>query len=142
MEATAGEVWARPDEFALAQRLPVGSDDYHAEPAGWTRASVPSAVQAMHASAPVGQVVGGMGGHRPIVMQRADTDATPTAAAPAASMADEGPGAASTDPSPVSAMGEREMEELLRKLYPKLRSLFTRELLVARERAGSLADAR
>jgi hypothetical protein len=41
---------------------------------------------------------------------------------------------------PGGAMDERQMEDLLRRLYPKLRVQLARELLVARERAGLLTD--
>lgn len=41
---------------------------------------------------------------------------------------------------PAGAMDERQLEDLLRRLYPKLRTQLARELLVARERAGLLTD--
>jgi hypothetical protein len=37
--------------------------------------------------------------------------------------------------------GDREIEELVRKIYPRLRHRLAGELLVSRERAGYLADA-
>jgi hypothetical protein len=41
-----------------------------------------------------------------------------------------------------SRLGEREIQELLRKLYPRLRHHLASEFLVARERAGALTDLR
>ncbi len=39
-------------------------------------------------------------------------------------------------------LSDRDMDEMLRKLYPRLRRHLSSELLVARERAGVLADLR
>lgn len=52
-----------------------------------------------------------------------------------------------TTPSGVPAAGattipERDLDEMVRRLYPRLRRSLTSELLVARERAGTLADLR
>ena len=56
-----------------------------------------------------------------------------TAPAPAAP-------AAGGEPAAHGGMDERQMEELLRRMYPKLRVQLARELLVARERSGLLID--
>jgi hypothetical protein len=40
------------------------------------------------------------------------------------------------------AIPERDLAEMVRRLYPRLRRSLSSELLVARERAGSLADLR
>jgi hypothetical protein len=39
-------------------------------------------------------------------------------------------------------IAERDLEEMVRRLYPRLRRSLSSELLVARERAGTLADLR
>jgi hypothetical protein len=40
------------------------------------------------------------------------------------------------------AIPERDLDEMVRRLYPRLRRSLSSELLVARERAGTLADLR
>jgi hypothetical protein len=39
-------------------------------------------------------------------------------------------------------MSDRDLDEMLQRLYPRLRRSLSSELLVARERAGMLADLR
>ncbi len=56
----------------------------------------------------------------------------PTVTAPA-------PGASA---SPLAGLAERDLDEMVRRLYPRLRRSLSSELLVARERAGVLADLR
>lgn len=132
--------WSRNDRLRLVQRAVSAHDSLHgAEPAQETTGSDGpgrrASVQLTSASTPstdTGQT------SIPIVTQRADVDSVQSASTPPVTSVDSGLG--SSGPG-LAAMGERETEELLRKLYPKLRLSLTRELLVARERAGSLADA-
>jgi hypothetical protein len=42
----------------------------------------------------------------------------------------------------LAAMSDRDIEELLRRLYPRLRNHLAAELLIARERVGTLVDYR
>ncbi len=75
------------------------------------------------------------------VLQLAEGDAG--AAAPDAGSANGTAAAAGPAAGGVSAMlSDRDMDEMLRKLYPRLRRHLSSELLVARERAGALADLR
>lgn len=62
--------------------------------------------------------------------------ATPTRVASSTSA---GPGTAE---GVGASLGERELDEMVRRLYPRLRRSLSTELLVARERAGMLADLR
>ena len=73
-------------------------------------------------------------------IQAAEGDAPPPAPGPAAPAA--GGGAGATGGAPSAAMGDRELEELLHRLYPRLRHTLADEFLVARERAGVLTDLR
>ena len=80
-------------------------------------------------------------------MQMAEGDAPPPAADSAAGSASiastSQAGAAPATPGGAAAqLSDRDMDEMLRKLYPRLRRHLTSELLVARERAGVLADLR
>jgi hypothetical protein len=50
--------------------------------------------------------------------------------------------AASAAPGGATSVAERDLEEMVRRLYPRLRRSLSSELLVARERAGTLADLR
>jgi hypothetical protein len=59
-------------------------------------------------------------------------DSTTVASAPARAGASAGAG----------QIAERDLEEMVRRLYPRLRRSLSSELLVARERAGTLADLR
>jgi hypothetical protein len=45
-------------------------------------------------------------------------------------------------PSATGSVAERDLDEMVRRLYPRLRRSLSSELLVARERAGTLADLR
>ncbi|MFN8518221.1 MAG: hypothetical protein U0667_02260 [Chloroflexota bacterium] len=89
-----------------------------------------------------------------VVAQRASTDALPaapddptpsedTSAPPTASA---GPTATTAQPaSPAggaTTIADRDLDEMVRRLYPRLRRSLSSELLVARERAGTLADVR
>jgi hypothetical protein len=47
---------------------------------------------------------------------------------------------ASGSSAPAAVLGDRELEDLLDRLFPRLRVRLSRELLVARERAGLLTD--
>ncbi|MBA2254592.1 MAG: DUF4157 domain-containing protein [Chloroflexi bacterium] len=67
----------------------------------------------------------------PATLHGAEGDAPPPA--PAAGESSTGAG---------MAMSDREAEDLLRRLYPKLRHQLASEFLVARERAGFLTDLR
>ncbi len=74
-------------------------------------------------------------------MQLADGDAPPpaadtTAVAGSAASSAGANGAAAGG----SGLSDRDLDEVLRKLYPRLRRSLSSELLVARERAGMLAD--
>jgi hypothetical protein len=89
-----------------------------------------------------------------VVAQRAPSDVLP--AAPDDPAASEGPratpttshgsGTATTQPaSPgggTATIADRDLDEMVRRLYPRLRRSLSSELLVARERAGTLADLR
>jgi hypothetical protein len=97
---------------------------------------------------------------RPLTLLRDSTDVaatddagseptTPDASSPrtatATSGQDSAPGAAATTaPSggPATTIAERDLDEMVRRLYPRLRRSLSSELLVARERAGTLADLR
>ena len=77
-----------------------------------------------------------------VAMQLADGDAPPPAAdttevagTPAAAG-----GGASGATGVGATLSERDLDEVLRRLYPRLRRSLSSELLVARERAGMLAD--
>ena len=74
---------------------------------------------------------GGPGAPLPVQTQAAEGGEAETATA--------GAGGVAAGASPIG-LGERDLEDLLRKLYPKLRTQLSRELLVARERAGLLTD--
>ena len=65
-----------------------------------------------------------------------DTSAPVTSAAPASAPAGS-PGAGATP-----HMSDRDLEEMLHRLYPRVRRHLSTDLLVARERAGMLADRR
>ena len=77
-------------------------------------------------------------GARPAV-QREDEE---VAAAPASGAAASGAAgdAAGASGGASGQLDDRAMEDLLRRLYPKLRMQLSRELLVARERSGLLTD--
>jgi len=51
-------------------------------------------------------------------------------------------GAAAASAQGATAMADRDIDEMVRRIYPRLRRSLTSELLVARERAGTLADVR
>jgi hypothetical protein len=133
-EARRAESWALSTDLTLAS--PAGSPaptplqaSYAHAPAGVTPmspalASAISSTSRGHAMPSASTTFGGV--------QLAD-DQPP--AAPA------GPDAAQSGALP-TGMGERELQELLRQLYPKLRLQLANELLVARERAGLLTDLR
>ncbi len=66
-------------------------------------------------------------------------DSTGTSAATAGAV--QG-GATTVSAGLATQLSDRDMDEMLRKLYPRLRRHLSSELLVARERAGVLADLR
>jgi hypothetical protein len=72
-----------------------------------------------------------------------DEDAPGSAARPAgasnAVASAGGPGGTAGGGIPIA---ERDLDEMIRRLYPRLRRSLSSELLVARERAGTLADLR
>jgi hypothetical protein len=70
-------------------------------------------------------------------VQRAD--AVPSAPTPSAPRAAE-TNASGSASGGAGQLGDREVEELLGRLYPRLRMQLSRELLVARERSGLLTD--
>jgi hypothetical protein len=73
----------------------------------------------------------------------AETTAPQASAASAPDGAPSGAGSTPGSPgSPVSPIAERDLDEMVRRLYPRLRRSLSSELLVARERAGTLADLR
>lgn len=91
----------------------------------------------------------------PVVVQRAEGD--PSAVDEDASESEVVPGTASSPPTGVSStasgpgttmpgaaspIADRDLDEMVRRLYPRLRRSLSSELLVARERAGTLADLR
>ncbi len=41
-----------------------------------------------------------------------------------------------------TSVADRDLDEMVRRLYPRLRRSLSTDLLVARERAGTLADLR
>lgn len=139
---SATDAWSRPGDLSLAQRTvaqggSVRSEATPVEPVKASSGSRPSTVQMMPDAAQSTQGGGARAWRKPIAVQTADAEAAPAASVPAVPVAE----AASSVAATATAMSERDLEELLRKLYPKLRHHFARELLVARERAGSLADA-
>ena len=77
-------------------------------------------------------------------IQLADGDAPPPAADTSATSETITAGAAGGAPasSLSGGMSDRDLDEVMRKLYPRLRRSLSSELLVARERAGVLADLR
>lgn len=98
---------------------------------------------------------------RPMTLLRDSTDVTATddtvtePARPAETAAGQGTAAMTPDGtpsgaaaatassgSPAAPIAERDLDEMVRRLYPRLRRSLSSELLVARERAGTLADLR
>ncbi|MBX3030702.1 MAG: hypothetical protein KF809_11115 [Chloroflexi bacterium] len=93
-----------------------------------------------------GATVADRTGQRSSVIQRAPADdgAGPESLDPApsvepAAVSASAPAAAT---SPLAGLADRDLDEMVRRLYPRLRRTLSSELLVARERAGVLADLR
>jgi hypothetical protein len=70
------------------------------------------------------------------------TDATAEPAAAASTPASTTGGGPDTSSGAGTAIADRDLDEMVRRLYPRLRRSLSSELVVARERAGSLADLR
>jgi hypothetical protein len=68
--------------------------------------------------------------------QREEADHAPVAAASPPAQTPTASGSS----APAAVLGDRELEDLLDRLFPRLRVRLSRELLVARERAGLLTD--
>ncbi len=94
-------------------------------PAVATSGHLPTVARSVSTPAPQGPDADGP----EIAMQRAD-DTAPSSEAPAGSAGP--PGAVPT--------GDKELDELARRLYDRIRSRLRGELLVDRERAGLLSD--
>ena len=76
-------------------------------------------------------------------IQLAEGDAPAPAPDPSSPTSSASAGAAVTGPGGMTGgLSDRDLDEVLRKLYPRLRRSLSSELLVARERAGVLADLR
>jgi hypothetical protein len=76
-------------------------------------------------------------------IQLAEGDAPAPAPDPSSPASPTSVSAAGPGPGSVTGgLSDRDLDEVLRKLYPRLRRSLSSELLVARERAGVLADLR
>ena len=129
--ARAAEAAVSFEELTLARPQP--------RPAATVEHGTPSGVTVSRSTeaAPAGRATAAA--HA--AMQLADGDPPPpaadtTAVAGNAASSPGANGAAAGGPG----LSDRDLDEVLRKLYPRLRRSLSSELLVARERAGMLAD--
>lgn len=115
-------------------------------------AVAPAAHERSHLGAPAPRgAAGPTAVGQPLTLLRATDDATGVTMGevrPSMGPDREGPGmpmvagAAAASAQGATAMADRDIDEMVRRIYPRLRRSLTSELLVARERAGTLADVR
>jgi hypothetical protein len=135
-EAHQAEAWSLSADLSLARRGHTSQTD----------AAAPPPPTALGSQATIASETGGDAGGQELALEQAFAAAAAStpAGGPALQLAEDGsappPAGAGGDTAPAPALGERELQDLLRQLYPRLRTHLASELLVSRERAGLLTD--
>lgn len=129
---------------------PLAQDEPVLELARLVAPGVPAIVQREARSGPHGITTtstrnGGVAVPGSVTIQRAPADEGPGPGPSESASTSEPPSIGASAPaaaSPLAGLADRDLDEMVRRLYPRLRRTLSSELLVARERAGVLADLR